>query len=88
MSDCVVCGEPFTPVKVSYDRVCVPCSDEKWKQSQPKPRPLLEQPRIYTCSKCKQSFSSTFDSKYPELMKCSDCMVFDIMRYADTFGVD
>ena len=42
----------------------------------------------YRCWKCKQEFTSTFDSPQPDFTKCSDCMVEDIMRYADTFGVD
>ena len=42
----------------------------------------------YTCHKCKNEFQSGFDSPYPQFAQCSDCMVADIMKYADTFGVD
>ncbi len=42
----------------------------------------------YTCSRCEKTYTSTYDSPYPQFAKCSDCMVEDIMKYADTFGVD
>ena len=49
---------------------------------------MSEKKFTYTCHKCKKEFQSTFDSPYPQFSECSDCMVADIMKYADTFGVD
>jgi len=85
---CDRCEQPFVPVKESYTRRCQPCADAFWREQQPPRRPPLEHPRTYTCHKCKNEFQSTFDSPYPQFAQCSDCMVEDIMKYADTFGVD
>lgn len=89
---CERCGSSFVPENISYNRRCSPCSREVWEEARAaaaaKTRPALEVPRTYTCKYCKQEFQSTFDAEYPELMRCGDCTVADIMKYADTFGVD
>ena len=75
MSDCVICGEgPLLLDEFYRCRVC------RKKQ--------LENRYTYTCRRCKQPFTTTVEHSMPDFTKCSDCMVEDIMRYADTFGVD
>jgi len=93
MSDtgrCIYCGEEFTVTVPSYDRVCRPCMDEltrqRFAEANRKTLALyLTEPVTVTC-KC----GNTFESKYKDSsrLRCSDCTVENIMKYADTFGVD
>lgn len=89
---CTICDQRFIPPNPSYNQVCSSCSNAIWRERRAaaaaKTRPALEVPRTYTCKSCEQEFQSTFDTEYPDLMECGGCKVADIMKYADTFGVD
>jgi len=87
---CDRCEQEFVPVKESYNVRCKPCADAVWREQRYKPKPKPDPTWRYHCWKCKTEIPPKDYYGDPEtlLFTCSDCMVADIMKYADTFGVD